>query len=1297
MHGGASEISLAEKTGRASDRSAESENRTKDGGGVRKIALAIAALIVLALGAALIAPFVVDLNDYRDEIAARLKTATGRDIAIDGTIDLALLPVPTIKVNGVRVANLAGASAPDLLRLSAAEARIALMPLLRGEVRVESLTLVSPTLELETLADGRVNWRFDTGRAKTGMGAGGSAEVPLSPAAGAEPGGGFAAAVRLDNIAVRGGAIVYRDARAGSIERIAGINLVADARSLAGPFRAEGRLVARGAPFTFKLAVGALARKPLPVSVEIGVADAEATVSFAGSLAEARADADLRGKLDAKGTSLRRLAVALGLAAPDALDHPFALSAEVGGSTRALSLDKLAFEINGLQGTGAVNAVLAGAPRYDVALAFTRLDLDRLLIPETPPGTAPATPPAGTANPAAGNGATPAADFALPENIAASLDMRANAVIYNGAVVRQAQIVAGLANGVLTIQEASALLPGGSDVTVFGSVEAARGQPRFVGQVEASSDNLRAVLDWLKLPPPPVPADRLRKISLSGKLDITPSLARISAIDLRVDLTRITGGVNLALGRRPAFNAIVSLDRLNLDAYLPGPLPAGAEAPGAQPSGEGQGAEGQRDGASPTPAAAPAEDPFAALLAFDGELKARVGRLVYRGAPIEGLALDAGLIGGKLDLRGLAFENFAGARGALNGKLDAKARSFDLTYGINAADADRLARAFGLEGAKALGALKAHGRVRGDTRTATLDSRFLLDGLKATIAGTLDGIDGDRPEGLAVDLALDLGGDDLPRAAKRFGATLAMAEGADRRFSVKGKIKGGVERIEARLALAAAGAKARLDGIAIRLADAPGYDFAVTLDHPDLGALLAAFSPGPMGDGVGDGAALGPLHLGARVTGDLVKARIGDIDARVGDDRLRGEASLSWDGPRPRIEATLAAGDLALDPFLAVLGGGGGGEADAAASGGASEPQPSAQPSAGDVPRERWSRAPLDLDALRSVDGRARVTAKSLTLRGFRFDAATLDLALENGVLTVEKLAGELFGAPANVSGSLTAAEMPRADLTLDFAGADLEDLLITSAGIDAVTGRLDLKGRFETSGRSLFELVSALGGEATLSVRDGVLRGLDLARLNADLGAIDNEADALRLVGNAFGGGETRILSLDGSFVVRDGVLRSDDLKVLLDGGDGDATLSVDLPRWRLALDSEFRLADHPKAPAVGVVLSGPIDNPRREVRDDALRQYLAARLASAVLRKVAPKLGGGKVKGVERLLDALTGNVPAPAPVEPAPQPAPPPAAEAQPAAPAPEPAPPPAEPPPPEVQFKNLLEGLLKGVGN
>ncbi len=1276
---------------------------------MKKLALVIVALVVLVIGAALAAPFLVDLNDYRGEIAARLKAATGRDIAIDGPIELALLPAPTIKVNRVRVANVAGASTPDFLRLGALEARIALMPLFRLALRVESLALVAPTLELETLADGRVNWRFERGRLE---GAAGGA--PSSAAPGAETGGGPGAAVRLDRVTVRDGVVIWRDARTGRIERIAGIDLVADARSLAGPFRAEGRFVARGAPFAFKLAVGALSGAPFPVSVELGLADAGATVSFAGSLSAPRADAELRGKLDAKGGSLARMLAAFGGAgAPAALDRPFSFTGTVNGSARALAVDKIAFEIDGLQGTGAVNAVLEGAPRYDIALAFSRLDLDRLLAGRAASdggaadrqGREAATP----AN-AGADAASAAGGFALPAGVTASLDARANAVIYNGAVIRQAQLSAGLADGILTIQEASALLPGGSDVTVFGSFDAANGQPHFAGQVEASSDNLRAVLDWLKLPPPPVPADRLRKLSLSSKLDVTPALARISALDLRIDLSRITGGVNVALGPRFAFNAIVSLDRLNLDGYLPAGLPAAAE--GAASGAEAAAPTGQETAAA---GGAPAANPFAALLAFDGELKARVGQLVYRGVPIKGLAVDAGLIGGKLTLRGLAFEDFAGARGALNGKLDAKARAFDVTYGIDAADADRLARAFGIEAAKALGALKAHGRVRGSADTATLDARFLLDGLRASVSGSVSDVD----RAPKVDLAVDLAGDDLPRSAKRFGLPIAMSASAARAFRIKGKIEGGAERLALRLALAAAGGKARLDGIAIQLDRAPSYDFALSLDHDDFAALAAAFSPAA----APPPSSLGALHLGARVTGDLVKARISDFDLSVGTDRVQGEGTATWAGPRPRIDAALTAGEIALDPFLAPAAArppAGGGESGGAAGAPAEEAK---------GPSKRWSREPLDLDVLRTFDGRVTLDAKALSLGAYRFDEATLALAIEDGEVTIEKLAGKLFGASAAVTGRLAATEMPTAEIAVDLAGADVEALLKAAADVDAVSGALDFNARFETSGRSLFEMVSALAGEGRVAVRDGALRGFDLARLNADLGAINDEKDALRLIGNALSGGETRIVSLDGRFTARDGVLKSDDIAVRLDGGSGKAQATVDLPRWRLALDSEFRLADHPKAPAVGIALSGPIDNPRREIRDEALRRYLATRLASTVLRKVAPKLEGKGGAAIAPLIDALTGKAPAataapapaatpepmpplpPLPAEPAapaaPQPAEPmpplPPLPTEPAAPAPQkaapqPATPQPEPAPsPEKAFESLLKGLLQGVGN
>ena len=63
-------------------------------------------LVVLAIAAVLIGPGLVDWDRYKDQVTARIGTVTGLRVAIDGDMDLALLPRPTFKASGVRIAGL---------------------------------------------------------------------------------------------------------------------------------------------------------------------------------------------------------------------------------------------------------------------------------------------------------------------------------------------------------------------------------------------------------------------------------------------------------------------------------------------------------------------------------------------------------------------------------------------------------------------------------------------------------------------------------------------------------------------------------------------------------------------------------------------------------------------------------------------------------------------------------------------------------------------------------------------------------------------------------------------------------------------------------------------------------------------------------------------------------------------------------------------------------------------------------------------------------------------------------------
>ena len=1188
---------------------------------MRKLAYAFGVLVTLVVVVAVALPFIVDLNDYKDVIAARVKSATGRDLIIEGSIGLSVLPTPTVSVSGVRLANVAGASARDMVSVKAAEARIALLPLLRGEVQVESFTLVEPVVELEVLADGSANWHFAT--------AGGGAAV-------AAPQAGGAGAVRFDSVVIENGTIVYRDQRRGMVERIAGLDIVAGADSLVGPFRAEGGLVARGTALAFKLAVGAIERASIPIGLEIEIPIADASASFTGHLSEASADARLNGRIKAHGTSLAAVVAALVPAAAalplEALGgQAFNLTGTVAASAAAAGFNDITFELNGMQGTGAVSVAFTDVPQVDVALTLNRVDLDRLLADADAGGAeaAPVPVPAGAKAPA---------EATVPE-VYATFDVKVNALVFNQAVARQVKIVAALDQGVLTLQQASALLPGGSDISVFGVVDGLGSTPRFSGQVEASADNLRAVFDWLEVPVPPVPADRLRKFSFSTKLEVTPELAKLTAMDLRVDLSRLSGGVNLAIGRRPAFNAIVVLDRLNLDAYLPPAVETPATAEGAAPA---------------QPAAADG-NPLAALAAFDGEIKARIGNLVYKAIPVNGLTIDARVKGGTLTLRSLAFDDIAGARGAVSGEIAAAGPRFDLDYGVEGDDLGRLLRAFDAAPAalpKGLGKFSAHGRVEGDFSAVDVDAAIALGDVKASVAGSVSGLAA-KP---SIDVVAELRGESLGSFARRFGVELASAE-ADGPFSVKGRLKGNVGRAEVKLGANAIGVETRVDGVVTGLDAEPGYDFGVTATHPDMAALIAAF----VEDFAPAGRDLGELRLNARIVGDASQARLADVDARVGPTRLSGAVAVRWDGPRPSLDADLTAGDIVVDMFMAAAG-------DGAAT------RPAGQ---------RWSREPIDFSGLGALDAKARIAAESLTIRKVRFDGVKLVLSLADGVLDIAELTGQLYGAPAEVVGRLTHAEVPTAELSLRLSGVDLRALLVDAAGVDTISGRLDLAGRFHSKGRSEFDLVSALAGEAVVATRGGVIEGIDLARVNARLGSLDSEVDFVRLLDVALTGGKTGIKALDGTFTARDGVLRTTDLRVVLDGGEGDAVATIDLPRWQLSLESEFRLTGHPNAPPVGIAFAGPIDNPRREIRDQALRAHVTQKLLGGVIRKVVPAVGGGEGVGgvLGGVLDAIAGGgqaQPAPAPV---PQQAPAQAAPPE---------------PKPEEEFKSLLKGLLQGLG-
>ena len=126
---------------------------------MKKLLIGVAAIGVLLTAAVLIAPSFVDWNAHKQEITALVREATGRNLTIRGNIDVTILPSPALRVEDMRLSSVEGAVSPEMVRLPEARIGFALAPLLEGRLATV-VTLVRPTVNLEKLKDGRVNWDF---------------------------------------------------------------------------------------------------------------------------------------------------------------------------------------------------------------------------------------------------------------------------------------------------------------------------------------------------------------------------------------------------------------------------------------------------------------------------------------------------------------------------------------------------------------------------------------------------------------------------------------------------------------------------------------------------------------------------------------------------------------------------------------------------------------------------------------------------------------------------------------------------------------------------------------------------------------------------------------------------------------------------------------------------------------------------------------------------------------------------------------------------------------------------------
>jgi len=294
------------------------------------------------------------------------------------------------------------------------------------------------------------------------------------------------------------------------------------------------------------------------------------------------------------------------------------------------------------------------------------------------------------------------------------------------------------------------------------------------------------------------------------------------------------------------------------------------------------------------------------------------------------------------------------------------------------------------------------------------------------------------------------------------------------------------------------------------------------INSADTAAFLASLGAGAVDLPLGLGRSV-DLRSGLTLSPDR-RLALRDIVADLGGNSVTGQADLALNG-RPRINANLRAGALDLS---------GVGEAE----GGAAVER-------GQAAADGWSDEEIDAGWLAAFDGEIALSADAITLGDLKAGPTRTVLRNDNSRMVFDlqdmaayggKIAGEFV---MNNRSGLSVGGKLRAQ------GVQMRNLLEDAAGVTRLTGDGDAALSFLGSGQSVAAIMRSLSGSGTLAMGRGTIAGIDLDAL---LGSVDAK------------GGSTVFDSVEASFDIADGMLRNDDLLMLLPNFNATGEGRVDL-----------------------------------------------------------------------------------------------------------------------------------------
>ena len=451
--------------------------------------LTLGITLILALVTALVGPAFVDWGRFRTNFEAQASRLAGQPVRISGQINVRLLPIPMVRLQGIDVGPPAAKGAMSAREI---DAQLSLPSLMRGQLRATVLRVDAPRFALQRDAQGRVSG------------------PPL-----------VASDVTIDRIVVHEGRIRVADAASAAGSVVDHWSFDGDVRAPNGPIRGEGAFVVEDQTYNYRIQTSHGSDGGIKLRLGVDPADRPLSIESEGTLSFEDGAPHYDGSL--------KLARPAGLALSSGqtvASDPWQVSSKLTVDSSAALFDQVDFQYGpderAVHLTGTADLQFGGRARINAVLTARQIDLDRALVVTDPAARRPAATLRGLLETLGG------VRLPLPLTLGVGID----AVTLGGGMVQSVRADLSADAKAVSIDTLEFRAPGYAQVRLSGRLDAARWE--FAGPIALDAPDPKTLLAWLdgiELPNRPIGALALRA-------DVALSRARLALDQVKATYDR---------------------------------------------------------------------------------------------------------------------------------------------------------------------------------------------------------------------------------------------------------------------------------------------------------------------------------------------------------------------------------------------------------------------------------------------------------------------------------------------------------------------------------------------------------------------------------------------------------------------------------------------------------------------------------------------------------------------------------------------------------------------------------------